>query len=73
MTTAPTSARTHFQPTPFADGGPIWCFAHSRHVRVARAEIKQLRAVADAARDIVREGGRADYPSILEQRLRALD
>ena len=39
----------------------------------ARAEIEQLRAVADAARDIVREGGRADLVSILEERLRALD
>ena len=39
----------------------------------ARAEIEQLRAVADVARDIVREGGRADHMSILEERLRALD
>ena len=39
----------------------------------ARAEIEQLRAVADAARDIVREGGRPDHMSILEERLRALD
>jgi hypothetical protein len=39
----------------------------------ARAEIEQLRAVADVARDIVREGGRADHMSILEDRLRALD
>jgi hypothetical protein len=39
----------------------------------ARAEIEQLRAVADAARDSVREGGRADHMSILEERLRALD
>ena len=39
----------------------------------ARVEVEQLRAVADAARDIVREGGRADLMSILEERLRALD
>ena len=39
----------------------------------ARAENEQLRAVADAARDIVREGGRTDQISILEERLRALD
>lgn len=39
----------------------------------ARAENEQLRAVADAARDIVREGGRTDHISILEERLRALD
>ena len=39
----------------------------------ARAEIERLRAVADAARVIVREGGRADHMSILEERLRALD
>ena len=39
----------------------------------ARAEIEQLRAVADVARDIVREGGRPDHMSILEERLRALD
>jgi hypothetical protein len=39
----------------------------------ARAEIEQLRAVADVARDIVREGGRADHMSILEDSLRALD
>ena len=39
----------------------------------ARAEIEQLRAVADAARDIVRESGRPDHMSILEERLRALD
>ena len=39
----------------------------------ARAEIEQLRAVAEAARDIVREGGRDDLVSILEERLRALD
>jgi hypothetical protein len=39
----------------------------------ARAEIEQLRAVAVAARDIVREGGRPDLMNILEQRLRTLD
>ena len=39
----------------------------------ARVEIEQLRAVADAARDIVRAGRRADLMSILEERLRALD
>ena len=39
----------------------------------AHAEIDRLRAVADAARDILREGGRADHMSILEERLRALD
>ena len=39
----------------------------------ARVEIEQLRAVADVARDIVREGGRADHMSNLEDSLRALD
>jgi hypothetical protein len=39
----------------------------------ARAEIEQLRAVADTARDIVREGERADLMNILKQRLRTLD
>jgi hypothetical protein len=39
----------------------------------AHAEIEQLRAVADAARDVVREGGRADHMSVLKERLRALD
>jgi len=35
-------------------------------LEAARAEIEQLCAVADTARDIVREGGRPDLMNILE-------
>ena len=71
-TRKPTNGYNGYNTVPEAARGLLG-FAATACRAGRRAEIEELRAVAHAARDIVRASGRADLMSILEERLRVLD